>query len=650
MLVKVSISLNIFESLTYSYSGEKDSIKPGQRVVVPLGNRLTTGWVNQVDVTYKGRVKPIIGLIREPYFPHPMFLEYVNALSLLYLTSAGMLLDSSLSPKNKSITSLCFEKDGKIEKLKSYPLAELLAISKEKPIEFFFKTPGEGFLANEEDISNLPLPLPSPPPAHTYLLDYSRVDEYKWMISQVLRTKRSVLLIVPDNLTARYWKEILDMEDRDDPRNPLYIRNVQLYNSDLKPKDKESLWHQFAIEGKIGVVIGGLSAVMLPIKNLGLVLCDRDGSKTYRYMFYSHYHVNVLAKLRAQYFKIPFVQGFSSFTTSVYSLRSSLHLIDNRTQKNLEPVRVHAVAPRVKGIPGAFIELLETYHQENKKILVILNKKESSPFLFCGKCKTIMRCPACGSFIDATEEFHITCKRCKKEQDHFQYCPKCNDELAFVEDVSVASVGKAIKKRITETPATSISSEVLAQDYIQSIRERIETNSIVIATPAVVNPFFKDIFDVIVYFRPESYFDLDEYDAAEGIFSLVSEFRDMIKDGGSIEIFSTFHFHYALKSINEEDQFFEREMKYREWFHLPPFSNVYHVTVKAKSLRELGLRMREVYIPFKESLCIKKVYLLSRTANRGVFKGIIELHAQPLSIKESRLLENRDIEIRLELV
>jgi primosomal protein N' (replication factor Y) len=313
------------------------------------------------------------------------------------------------------------------------------------------------------------------------------------------------------------------------------------------------------------------------------------------------------------------------------------------------------IKSRTRGIPGDFQELMSAYFIENKKILVILNKKESVNFLFCEKCKKIQRCPSsCEGLIDVEgeETFHIKCRRCGLEREAHNHCPKCGESLSLIEDISIASVKKFVKTRVVETGITGLSSEGLKEDHIHSVLKRVGESKVVIATPVIVNPFFNNMFDVVIYLRPESIFNLEEYDAAEKIFSLVSEFRELVKPGGTIDIFSTFHFHYSLKLVNDEEGFFDRELKYREWFHLPPFCNVYHIEVRGKELRKLAAEMRGIYKKFKESLKIKRIYLASRQPSRGMYKykGILEAHTQPEDILESGLLKNRDISIDLVLI
>jgi primosomal protein N' len=640
MIVQVSPSLNIFEPLSYHYRGEPELIKPGVRVVVPVGNRLTAGWITETFSHYQGRVKDIIAVIRDDYTPGSQFMAFVRAVSHLYFVSMGSLLDYSLPPGKKPITALYFENrenQGKVEKLNRYSAAELERLAKDGAIQCFYKTGAalqQKTAAVESEAQN------ETPGDHRFLIGFKREIHYRQIIDDCLRRGKSVLITVPDNLTAAYLQEKLG--------------EVDIYSSELKPKERDTLRDDYAAKGKTGVVLGGLSAVFLPIQNLGLVICDRAGSSIYKRRTFSRYDVHVLSQLRAKHFNIPLVEGFSTTTVQTYRNSSQVKIEDKREEK--VPVEVRMIKSRIRGIPQEFQELMSGYFLENKKILVILNKKESANFLFCEKCKKIQRCPSasCEGYIDVDGEevFHIKCRRCGLEKEAHNHCPKCGESLSLIEDISLASVKKFVKTRVAETGITSLSSEGLKEDHLPSVLKRVGESKVVIATPVIVNPFFKNMFDAVIYLRPESFFNLEEYDAAEKIFSLVSEFRELVKPSGTIDVFSTFHFHYSLKLVNDERGFFERELKYREWFQLPPFFNVYHIEVRGKELRKLAAEMRGIYRKFKEPLKIKRIYLVSRQPTRGMckYKGILEAHAQPEVILESGLLQNRDVSIDLVLI
>ncbi len=60
MKVAISLSLNIFEKLTYEFHGKDEEIEIGSRVIVPVGWLLRTGWVVGLNSDYSGRTKKII--------------------------------------------------------------------------------------------------------------------------------------------------------------------------------------------------------------------------------------------------------------------------------------------------------------------------------------------------------------------------------------------------------------------------------------------------------------------------------------------------------------------------------------------------------------------------------------------------------------
>ena len=70
---------------------------------------------------------------------------------------------------------------------------------------------------------------------------------------------------------------------------------------------------------------------------------------------------------------------------------------------------------------------------------------------------------------------------------------------------------------------------------------------------------------------------MEEFNAAEMIHATGAEIAETLVAGGELHVFSVFHFHYALQFLMDEETFFERELKYRQWFLLPPFASVYEL-------------------------------------------------------------------------
>ena len=125
------------------------------------------------------------------------------------------------------------------------------------------------------------------------------------------------MITVPDNLTADFFKRNLEF--------------CEIYNSTVKIKEREKIWKECR-NGKTGVVVGGLSAVMLPVKNLGCIISERAGSFVYQKSSFSDFNINHIAGIRAKKARIPFIQGFSTYTSDSF-LNKNRQLIDEKRAK-----------------------------------------------------------------------------------------------------------------------------------------------------------------------------------------------------------------------------------------------------------------------------------------------------------------------------
>ncbi len=278
-----------------------------------------------------------------------------------------------------------------------------------------------------------------------------------------------------------------------------------------------------------------------------------------------------------------------------------------------------------RGIPDAIIQLIDQNFLQQRKILVLVNRIQPARHLFCPSCAKISSCPNCGGILEVDELQKAACRRCSFRQENLAFCPRCQNRLTLLHDMSLDSLARAVERRVGEKAVSTLRAADLKD--MERIMPAVQHSAVVIATPAVLNPFFKKLFSTVIYIKPESFFGMDEFNSAEMIFSTAAEILETLVAGGELHVFSVFHFHYALQFLTAEDKFFERELKYRQWFLLPPFSDVYQIEMRSDNLRSLAASMRELYRQHRHDLQIRKVFLLARQPQRGVYSGVLELHA-----------------------
>ncbi|MEI6613797.1 MAG: hypothetical protein WCL37_02765 [Chrysiogenales bacterium] len=419
----------------------------------------------------------------------------------------------------------------------------------------------------------------------------------------------SVLLLVTDAASARYWQT--------------FRPNLDIYNSETRPAARENIWMQYQ-QGKCGIVCGGLSAVLLPLPNLGLLIVDRATSPLYQRTFRSPYKTDHLARIRAQACRIPLLQGAAAHSCATYQQRENLAITDRRHDRGFS-FQVHMLKSKDRGIPDDLIQLINQNFLRKKKTLILVNKIQPARNLFCAKCGKITACPSCGGILQVDEPQQVACRRCSFRHENLVACPRCQKNLALLHDISLDSLARTIERSISEKAVFTPSASNLKD--MEQTSPVVKASSIVIATPAALNPFFKEMFAVVIYIKPESFFGMDEFNSAEMIYTTAAEIMETLVQGGDLHVFSVFHFHYALQFILDEDKFFERELKYRQWFLLPPFGNVYQLEIRSGTLRALADIMRDLYDKYKIDLQIRKIYLVSRQPLRGTYRGILELHA-----------------------
>ncbi len=617
MKVVVALSLNIFEKFTYEFTGKPEDIFIGIRVIVPVGHIIRSGWIISLESDYTGRTRKIIGIIKSNWKPTKSTLDFIRNISELYLMSEGTLLDYCLLPGHKSLKDIYLDFEGKLKSISKFSLKEILDLSKLTPVCFEYKKEPALQQVNfsNKDLFN-----------KHYIYGKARFDKYNNIINKTLENGKSVLIVIPDKLSIEYFKKTFP--------------KIDIYNSTQKKSVKEMIWAKYST-GKSGIIIGGLSALFLQINNLGCIISEKGNTLyTNKGILSGSEDFKILSIKKAAAFNCPIFIGTPSI--ELKNFKDNKEIITENS-KPISNVNVMRIKKKSNDLFSDLIQLTKNYFASQKKILIILNKKQSKNILYCEKCKKAIRCQNCNKYIQTKKKNIEKCPHCEHKLD--MICKICGKNLDILIDVSMDSILKVLKDNVTESGILNISAEDTKN--ISLLEDNIQTNKIIISTPFIIGPYFKNIFDSVIYYKPESVFDMDSYKTAENIFTLLSEIKNILKPEGTIDVFSVYHYHYVFKLINEENEFLNRELKYRQWFFLPPFYSIYEITVKEKTIRELGKVMRDIYTNYKNELNISTVSLLSRKKLRGTFKGILRVHTVSSKLTETGMLKKRNILIKL---
>ncbi len=615
MKISVSLSVHLPEPLTYR-APDDAGISLGSRVVVPLGRRAVVGWVTGLDSPYAGRLKGVLAVVDDPFVPGPDLLEFARLAAAAYFTSAGVILDHGLPPSQKGMRNLLPPGAGGRRTPPLPGLSELERLAASGPLRLRFRAPAAESAA--------PVAPPAAPPAAgsgewRWLLAPDREEEYRRACAQALAEGRSVILVVPDAAGARYWQERLPGADP--------------YQARLGARERERTWSAYRL-GRRGVVCGGLAALCLPLPAPGLVIVDRASSPAYARVQGTPFRLDHLAGLRARAAGVPLLNGALSHTCASWERRLEPGCADRRGPER-PAVQVHPLRGGDRGIPAALLDLARRNVQEGRRTLVLVNRVQPALYLFCEACGRVADCPRCGAALQADGDGRVSCRRCAFRDDAPGGCRRCSGGLETLHDVSIGSLERALERVCGEGTALALTAADLGDP--PAVAAAARQRALVIATPAALTPYFRGLFAAAAWVKPESFVSMEEFDAAERIHAHGAEIAAALQPGGEMHVFSVFHFHYALRLLADEERFFERELKYRRWFQLPPLADVYELELRAGSLRELGAALRALHGRHRDGLGIRRVYLASRQRQRGAYRGVLELHAAAAAVAAAGL-------------
>ena len=257
-----------------------------------------------------------------------------------------------------------------------------------------------------------------------------KTEVYLRLAEDCIRKNKAVLILVPEiNLTPQLLSRF---EDRFDGE-------IGLYHSRQTPSKRLKIWLK-AKFGNIKIIIGTRSAVLMPLKDIGLIIIDEEHDQSFRQSEGFKFSARDLGIKRSQLQDIPIVLG--SATPSLQSLKlvgekkfkkvDILSRIDGRKPPKLIALDINN-SPLIGGLAMETISVMQNVINKGEQVLVFINRRGFAPLYQCGSCGWVAECKSC----DTNLVFHqsrnrLICHRCESAYAVNKCCPVCNeDEFHF---------------------------------------------------------------------------------------------------------------------------------------------------------------------------------------------------------------------------
>lgn len=342
--------------------------------------------------------------------------------------------------------------------------------------------------------------------------------------------------------------------------------------------------------GQAKIVVGTRSAIFAPLENIGLIIIDEEGERTYKSEAAPRYNAKEIAKKRCITHNA--VVLMASATPSIESFyyaktdRYKLFTMTNRfSQDKLPDVEMVDLATEgFYGNSAIFSERLVeeiNYNLEKKEqTILLLNRRGYHTYISCADCKEPLVCPNCSIPLTYHKvNDRLICHYCGHSAEMTNTCPSCGSNHLKLTGIGTQKVEDEVAGLFPNARILRMDADTTCSRYVYEKSFKAFENGeydIMLGTQMIAKGLdFPNVTLVGVVSIDKSLFAGD-FRSYERTFSLVTQVvgRCGRGDKQGRAIIQTFvPQHYVLNLAAEQNYigFYEQEIASRKALLYPPF-------------------------------------------------------------------------------
>ncbi len=415
-------------------------------------------------------------------------------------------------------------------------------------------------------------------------------------VAKTLEAGKQVLILLPEIALTRQFVHHFKARFGQPPL---------LWHSAQTPAQKRAIWKK-AIHKAPCCFMGARSGLLLPFKNLGLIIIDEEHDSSYKQHEGHIYHARDMAVLRAKIDNISIILA---------SATPSLETIVNTEKGRYQKVRLQhryggATMPDVqlidlrkqihqkgKFISTPIIEQLSKGLNEKKQSILFLNRRGFAPLLLCRSCGYRFMCDYCDAWlVEHRKTNHLECHHCGHKANLPTTCPHCSGD-------DLLPCGPGIERIAEETrelfPDANI--QLMSSDHIkkQNETEKLITAmqhgeiDILIGTQILTKGYHFSNLSFVGVIDADLSLAGGDLRAGERTYQLLYQVmgRAGREQHGTVMLQTTHPEHILFQSLThyDRDAFYDAEKKIRMQDEWPPFGRMAMLILKAKNQENLTL-------------------------------------------------------------
>ena len=421
-----------------------------------------------------------------------------------------------------------------------------------------------------------------------------KTEVYIQLIEQCLKRGKQAILLVPEiSLTPQTIARFKN----------IFGDKIGVFHSQISAGERKDQ-NDLIENGEIRIVIGARSALFSPLEELGLIIIDECHDDAYKSEQSPKYDsIKIAEKLCAIYgaglvlgSATPTVEQYYDAVYGAYDLQELPH----REKGQLPSIELINILEEYKkgntNIIGVeIIEKIKAEIDEDKQVIVFLNRRGYANTLSCNNCGHTVMCPSC----DISLTYHksnnkLLCHYCGHTQNFEATCSECGQgtyrALSYGTQKIEADLSKTLKNaKIIRLDRDTTNKKGGHEKLLQEFKDK--KANILVGTQMISKGLdFEDV-SLVVILNADQGLHFPDYRSNEKTLSMLLQVSGRAGRGekrGKVLVqtadVENKIFEY-LKNHNYSD-FFWDEIKERKAFLYPPFTTLIRILCSSENYKD----------------------------------------------------------------
>ncbi len=390
---------------------------------------------------------------------------------------------------------------------------------------------------------------------------------------------------------------------------------IGIYHSKFSQNERVEIWNQIK-SGKMRVVLGARSALFLPFKELGLIICDEEHDPSFKQQQPApRYHardaaIYYAAQLNAKVLLgsgTPSVESYFHAQNNKYGLVELTQRYGAGALPKIQIVDTKAIYKETKEkviISSALKTAVENSLSIGRQVILFQNRRGHTPHHICSTCGWIPHCHHC----DVSLTYHkfknkLQCHYCGTVYPIIQTCEACGShdfmKLNFGTELVEEQVQEAFPNaRVARMDYDAVSGKTAHDQLIQQFEQH--KIDILVGTQMVVKGLDFEKVNLVGILDADSLLSFAGFRVNERAFQLMEQVsgRAGRKDADGlvlIQVAQTKHPVLGFVEQHNYKSFFDFELNARKQFDYPPFSRIVHVACKHRDKQIVNEAIKFIY-------------------------------------------------------